>query len=120
MDDDPSIRLLVQHGLKRHFDLTICSNGLEALEWFQEGNQLDIIVTDLNMPSLTGQDLIKRIRSSARGQHIPIIVVSGATESTVRATCRELGANEFISKPFLMKELLMRINDHLHSVDQAP
>ncbi|WP_179830343.1 response regulator [Spirosoma fluviale] len=119
VDDDPFIGFLIQHGLKKKFELTSCTNGLQAIDWFEKGHQPDLIITDLNMPLVTGQALIERIRSSSRGQQIPILVVSANTDNIVRNYCQELGANDFIGKPFSLKELILRINRQLQSTPIA-
>jgi DNA-binding response OmpR family regulator len=109
VDDDKLIQYLVRHGLKNEFHLTICNDGLQAIKWLEESPQPDVIVTDLRMPLLGGKELIKQIRSSLKGKHIPIIVLSATDDISMRIQCLSLGADDFVIKPFTLNELSVRI-----------
>jgi len=63
------------------------------------------IVLDISMPGGTGVEVLKRLRMSAKTQHIPVIVVSGSSEPNIENTVKELGARDFLSKPVDTKQL---------------
>ena len=118
IDDDIYIRKIIQQTLSADFDLTSCTNGLEAMAWLEKGNLPDIILTDLRMPMLDGQEVINLIRSGSLYRNIPIIVLSSMEDSVLKVSCIEQGADDFIVKPFnplevkaKIKALLRRTNE---------
>ncbi|MEM9719249.1 MAG: response regulator [Bacteroidota bacterium] len=100
LDDDASIRALLRDILEPYFDLIIYGDGLTALAWMASGNIPDLIITDLNMPHLSGVELLKTIRESGVFRHVPVIVLSVVSDEEVQKNCFLLGANNFMSKPF--------------------
>ena len=109
VDDDIYIRKIIQQVLNAEFELTSCTNGIEAMTWLENGNQPDIILTDLRMPLLDGQELIGMIRSSSLYRNIPIIVLSSMEDSALKVKCIEQGADDFIMKPFNPLEVKAKI-----------
>lgn len=109
-DDDASIRaVLAAHLLASGFDVLEAADGLEAVERFRTGDP-DVVLADLAMPVADGFHLIEQIRTS---RDTPIIVLSvrGGDVDKVRAL--ELGADDYVVKPFSLVELLARIRAHL-------
>lgn len=109
IDDDVYIRRIIQHTMNTEFELSSCMNGIEAMSWLEEGNLPDIILTDLHMPQLNGQELIRLIRSSSIFNTIPIIVLSSMEDSALKISCIEEGADDFIVKPFNPLEVKVKI-----------
>jgi len=109
IDDDVFIRRIIQHALSAEFDLTSCTNGLEAMLWLEAGNQPDIILTDLTMPVLNGEEVIAQVRSSSQYRHTPIIVLSSLDDSTLKVRCIDQGADDFMVKPFNPLEVVAKI-----------
>lgn len=109
IDDDVFIRRIIQHALSPEFDLTSCTNGLEAMLWLEAGNQPDIILTDLTMPVLNGEEVIAQVRSSSQYRHTPIIVLSSLDDSTLKVRCIDQGADDFMVKPFNPLEVVAKI-----------
>jgi putative two-component system response regulator len=83
------------------------SNPVKALEAFRNG-RCDLLITDLDMPEMTGLDLIRACRASERGADVPIMVVTGSTERELRQQALELGALDFLSKPLDAEEIRAR------------
>ena len=108
IDDEKSIRLLLENFLSKNYDVVSKSNGLEALEWL-EGNLPDLIICDLQMPEINGYDFTKQIRSSGFFDDIPIIILSGIEESSEKIKCFDMGADDYVVKPFNPKEIEARI-----------
>lgn len=117
-DDDHFLRDMTSRFLQTYYTVTTKSNGLEAMAWLDQGNQPDLIVTDLHMPHMDGLELIKAIRSSSAHYSIPIIVLTAAEESQTRIECLEQGADNCVSKPFSPLELVAKIKVLLRRVDR--
>ncbi|MFD2933746.1 response regulator [Spirosoma flavum] len=109
VDDDVYIRKIIQHTLSAEFELSSCTNGIEAMAWLEKGNVPDIILTDLRMPLLDGQELIGLIRNSSLYRNVPIIVLSSMEDSSLKISCIEQGADDFIVKPFNPLEVKAKI-----------
>ncbi|WP_128547089.1 response regulator transcription factor [Larkinella soli] len=109
VEDDTFIRKVLRHTLKADFEVITQTNGMEAMTYLEEGNPVDIILTDLQMPHFSGQDLIRTIRASALFQHLPVIILSTYDDSNTRITCLELGADDYMIKPFNPLEVKAKI-----------
>jgi len=110
VDDDAFIQMVLRTILKDHYRIKACSNGIEALTWLEEGNETDVIITDLEMPQLNGYELIRQIRASSLFNRIPIIVLSTHENSLTRIQCLEMGADDFVVKPFNPLEVKAKID----------
>ncbi len=113
VDDSISIRkflsgLLTQNG----YQVEMAKNGHNALEKLNE-QEYDLVITDLEMPHMTGYELIEKIRSEERWDNLPIIVLTGRASKHIRQVTENLGADEFIIKPFKENELLEKISTFL-------
>ena len=114
VDDDPSTRILLSHILKvDDFQVILASDGHQGLQKFNE-EAPELVLTDLLMPVKSGIQLIKNIRLDLKSQ-TPIIVLSSVGQTQTVMHAFELGANDFITKPFDTKEILVRINNVLRS-----
>ena len=106
VDDDPVLRRVLSASLSVHdYDVEVAGSGREALA-LAMGNEPDVIILDLGLPDIDGLDVCRNIRTGSRS---PIIVLSadGAEGRKVRAL--DLGADDYMTKPFSMPELLARI-----------
>jgi two-component system KDP operon response regulator KdpE len=110
VDDDPAIRDSLSKELRANgYSTTTAADGAEGMSAFQS-QVPDLVLTDLAMPRSDGFELIAGIRASSR---VPVIVLSvrGADPDKVRAL--DLGADDFVTKPFSMAELLARVRAQL-------
>jgi len=98
------------------FETSSATNGARAWSLIQgfEGDRLAAVVTDLHMPAMDGFELIARIRADARYTHLPILVVSATTDPGAPQRVLDLGANEFISKPWSPMQLRRRLEQLLY------
>lgn len=119
VDDDTFIRKVMQTILEKHYHITTCNNGIEALGWLEQGHEPHVIITDLTMPFLNGYDFIRHVRSSAFLGHIPIIVLSTSDDSPTRIRCLEMGADDFVVKPFNPLEVKAKIEAILRRSSQS-
>jgi DNA-binding response OmpR family regulator len=110
-EDSVSIALLLEHLLSHKYDVVVATNGEEALSWLDRGNRPDTIIADIIMPKVDGWMLLQNIKASAYLRRIPIMMLSGLEKSEERIKCFELGADEYMIKPFNPQELVIRIDN---------
>ncbi len=113
IDDDSSIRLLLEHVLKVQYEVVVMTNGYDALAFMQQGNIPDLIISDLSMPVMDGNTFIDNIKSSNFFKHTPCIVLSANDTSSGKITCLKKGIDDFLVKPFNPEELLFRVKNLL-------
>ena len=117
LEDDPNLAMVMRHYLEDEgADLTQVTSGLECLSTIKE-KTFDVILMDLGLPDVDGLTLIPQIRTTFQG---PIIVISGKTTTTDRVVGLEMGADDYITKPFEMRELLARIKANTRRQTSAP
>jgi two-component system, OmpR family, KDP operon response regulator KdpE len=110
VDDEPQIARVLRTGLKTHgYDVRVAADGLSALETFGDWHP-DLVVTDLAMPNLDGLQLCRRLRALSP---LPIIVLSVRGEEKMKVEALDAGADDYVTKPFGMDELLARIRAQL-------
>lgn len=116
-EDDPSSRELLRRFLEsKGHEVLLAANGMEALERFEAGGA-DLILLDVMMPKLDGWAVLREIR---KGSQVPVIMVTvkDATEDKVRGL--ELGADDYVTKPFDLRELEARIAAVMRRVAPGP
>jgi DNA-binding response OmpR family regulator len=106
-EDDELILRTVEHKLvKEGHEVVLTRNGREAIEKINELN-LDLVVTDIMMPFASGIEILSAIKSI--GKKIPVIVLSSMGQEEVVVDAFDLGASDFMVKPFSPNELILRI-----------
>ena len=106
VDDEPPIRKLLRMGLSTQgYDILDAPNGKTALELLD--NTPDLVILDLGLPDFQGHDLLRMIR--ARNESVPIVVLSSRGDEAGKVQALDLGADDYVTKPFGMDELLARI-----------
>lgn len=110
VDDDASIRELLEFLLRDEFEVVTKKDGMEAMLWLSMGNLPDLIITDIDMPRLNGYEFFKNVRRSGFYRDIPIMVLSGLENSKLIITCLQHGADHYILKPFNPESLFSKIN----------
>ena len=110
IDDEPSVLLIIQHYFKDKFLVQVYSKPADAISWMQQGNIPDLIICDLNMPEISGEEFVVFLRSSGFFSSIPVIMLSATESSEKKILILNAGADDFMVKPFNPKELEARIN----------
>lgn len=115
VEDDPNLGLLLQDylQLKGKFDVVLCTDGEEGLRAFSK-QEFDLCILDVMMPKKDGFTLGKEIRKI--NQDIPIIFATAKAMMEDKASAYDLGGDDYITKPFRIEELLLRINALLKRV----
>src|SRR3989304_5779769 len=106
VDDDPAILRLLSANLKaRGYDVVTATDGEESLEAVQK-DFVDLIILDLMMPKVDGVEVCRRIREWS---DVPIIILSARGDEKDKVKCLDLGADDYLTKPFGIAELIARI-----------
>ncbi len=109
MDDAPGIQKILTNYLQKEFNLEIKNDGMEGMRWLDEGNPVDLIIADLNMPNLSGKEFLQTLRASNFYKNIPVVILSAENDSNERIDCLNKGADDFIEKPFNPAEVAAKI-----------
>ncbi len=119
VDDSMVIRNDVKKILKSQmFKTLVAAHGEEALSYLETNKDIELVLTDYNMPVIDGVELTKRIREEHSKEEMVIIAMTGKNDPLISAKFLKIGANDFISKPFSKEELICRINNMLDSKEQ--
>lgn len=113
LEDSEFMRRFLSKFLSKKMELTLVSDGLEALKRLHEGMVPDLIIADINMPNIDGFEFLEHMQESPLFRHIPVIILSGNDDSKDRIRCLQLGAVDYIVKPFNPVELELRVSGHL-------
>lgn len=106
IDDEPPIRKLLRMGLSTQgYEILEAANGKSALELL--ARKPGLIILDLGLPDMQGLDLLREIR--ARDESVPVVVLSSREDETGKVHALDLGADDYVTKPFGMEELFARM-----------
>ncbi|MBP7796743.1 MAG: response regulator [Elusimicrobiales bacterium] len=118
VDDDPNVGLLISVILKNiGYSVVSLSNGKDLLSYLANNSKPGLILLDLKLPDIDGYELCKRIRDNQFTSDVPIIVLTGVSEVDSKIKTIEMGADDYISKPFDVRELKVRIKRILKRKD---
>lgn len=116
VDDETQITRVLRTSLSPHgYEVRIANDGEAALDVFQEWSP-DLIITDLSMPKMTGIELCENVRDRS---HVPIIVLSVRGDDRNKVEALDKGADDYVTKPFSINELLARIRANLRRASRA-
>lgn len=112
--DDMTTTLLLLHDLlKDTYEVKIAKSGTKALEILESPNDIDLILLDIEMPDINGYDVCKRIKNNETIKNIPIIFITGRTSQEDEEYGLNLGAIDYITKPFNKAIVKLRIKNYL-------
>ncbi len=105
VDDEPQLTRVLRTGLKsRGYEVRVAADGISALETFSDWKP-DLVITDLSMPNMDGLELCRRLRAISP---VPIIVLTAKGEEKTKVAALDIGADDYVTKPFGMDELVAR------------
>ena len=117
VDDEPQITRVLRTSLDAHgYDLRVANDGETALEIAKDWAP-DLVITDLSMPNMDGLELCRRFRAKSRA---PIIVLSVKGEERTKVQALDAGADDYVTKPFGINELLARVRANLRRSPKEP
>ncbi len=106
VDDEPGIQDFIRRNLElRSFKVSLASNGLEALAQFDRANVV-LVILDIMLPNMDGLEICRRIRQNST---VPIIILSALGEDADKIAALDQGADDYLTKPFSVGELLARV-----------
>jgi signal transduction histidine kinase len=109
VDDNADMRRLLADLVGKHYRIRLASNGREALEKLRE-RVPDLVLTDVMMPEMTGTELCSAIKSNPQLARVPVMLVTSKAEREMKIKGLELGADDYVTKPFHPRELLARVD----------
>src|ERR687896_1157899 len=114
VDDEQSVQTLLSYPLRKEgYDVVPATSGREALERFRDAH-FDLVVLDVMLPEVDGFDVCKELRARSS---VPIIMLTAKTEEVDKVLGLELGADDYITKPFSMREFRSRVKAALRRVE---
>jgi len=109
VDDEPHVGRIIQMKLEQGpFRVSLAYDGREAMDVLEQEKDVCLVLLDLMMPHLSGLDVLSTMRSDARWRDIPCIILTAAGEEQQHTRAMQLGATEFLTKPFSPKKLYAR------------
>ena len=108
IEDDASLGWLLERMLRTKYEVILMNNALDAWSWLTDGNTCDLIITDLNMPGLSGLQLLENVKASGMLHDLPVMILSAAEDS--HEQCLQLGAISCVGKPFEPQKFIHEVN----------
>ena len=109
IEDEPDIRKTIDYNLSKESFEVVQASSIAEGEKALAANKIDVIILDLMLPDGSGLTLCRDIKSDAKTKHIPIIILTAKTEEVDRVVGFELGADDYVTKPFSVRELILRV-----------
>lgn len=117
VDDEKAITKLLSYHLEREgYETVCCYDGDEALRTLR-GQSFDLVILDLMLPKISGWDVLRQARKE--GKTFPVIILSARGEEVDKVAGLELGADDYVTKPFSPRELVARVGAHLRRTEGA-
>jgi len=109
VDDEEHILELIKFNLEREgYTVLLCDNGEDSITMIQN-NAVDLVILDLMLPGINGIDVLRRLHRIDTFENVPVIMLTAKSEESDRILGLELGADDYITKPFSVRELIARI-----------
>jgi len=110
VEDNEELLMLMETLLSNHFNILKATNGAAALDIISK-EPIDLIVSDVSMPEMDGNELTRQIKTTPEWSHLPIILISAKAHEEDRKASMLLGADDYVTKPFRLGDLELRINN---------
>src|SRR6266480_8039025 len=119
IEDEPDIRKLVQYNLtQEHFNVVEAEDGEQALSLLQR-EKPNLVILDLMLPGLSGMELCKILRQRSDTSRLPILMLTAKAGETDRIVGLEMGADDYLAKPFRPREMVARVRAILRRAESA-
>ena len=111
-DDEEDLRGFLSSELARNYEVIEASDGVEAISFVRQFEP-DLVLLDYMMPDKNGMEVCREIRNDSRLSHIPVIMLTARADEKIKLECLKAGASDFISKPFALGELSLRVKNQI-------
>ncbi|WP_418982274.1 response regulator [Alistipes sp.] len=109
VDDKEQIAKIIYAYLHADYDCFYQQNPVQAVEWLHQGNMPDLIISDIRMPEMRGDEFLHLLKHDELFRHVPVVMLSSEDSTSERIRLLEQGAEDYIVKPFNPMELKIRI-----------
>lgn len=109
VDDKEQIAKILFVYLHGEYECFYMQNPVRAIEWLQQGNMPDLIISDIRMPEMRGDEFLAHLKRDQLFKHVPVVMLSSEDSTSERIRLLEEGAEDYIVKPFNPQELKIRI-----------
>lgn len=110
VDDEPDLVVTLEYNLRKQgYETRTAANGVEALKAAKELPLPDLILLDLMLPDMSGKEICRLVRADKKTQDIPIVMLTAKGEEIDRVVGFEVGADDYVVKPFSVRELMLRV-----------
>jgi two-component system sensor histidine kinase ChiS len=114
VDDEPINLQVLQNQLSmENYSITQAESGMQALEFINSDNKFDLVLLDIMMPKMSGYEVCLKIREKFPASRLPIVMLTAKNRVSDLVEGFNLGANDYLTKPFTKKELMARIKSHI-------
>lgn len=121
IDDEPFIARIVRMAFERGpFRVSAVHDGKSGLEFIAANRDVALVLLDLNMPGMSGVEVLAALRADAALREIPVMVLTAAGQAGQVERARELGAQAIVTKPFSPKKLYRQVAEHLGEQPEQP
>jgi len=117
VDDSATVRKFVSVSLSMQgFNVVTACDGMDALEKLPKG-KFDLVITDLNMPTMDGFEFIKALRDSSEFRDLPVIILTSLADQTNKEQGTKLGVDSYVIKPFSLEKIQYEVSKYLSWTD---
>ena len=107
IEDEPDIRKTIDYNLSKESFKVLQAASIQEGEQILASDKIDLVILDLMLPDGSGLTLCRDIKSESQTKHIPVIILTAKTEEVDRVVGFELGADDYVTKPFSVRELIL-------------
>ncbi|MFK7948777.1 MAG: ATP-binding protein [Saprospiraceae bacterium] len=115
VEDNLDMQSYIKYLLKDNYNVNVVPHGKAALEFLEENNNIQLIITDLMMPEMNGHEFIKRLKNTPKYAAIPTIMLTALDDKKDKLQALRVGIDDYLTKPFLDEELMVRIDNLLEN-----
>lgn len=113
VDDSATVRKFISVALSMQgFEVVTACDGMDALEKLPD-QQVDLVITDLNMPNMDGFELIKALRENPNYKDLPVIILTSLNDEESKGRSARVGANSYIVKPFSLEKIQYEVSKYV-------
>ena len=113
VEDELGFRRLLEYLLSQYYAVTALADGEEAVSWLEQGNEVDLVITDIEMPRMTGLEMVAHMRQLEEFENLPVILISSRDMAVMRPAIENLNVADCLRKPVQPKVLYWKVEEIL-------